>query len=170
MFLCHHRGWKLEYWKERPFLRCTRIIKLNLLWIYNDITVQTKTLPRINLSVVKLLKRRALKVGSLCLSLVIDFPSAISLSIPRPLCFSLLFPPSLSTYPPSAHAHHLTHPSSRPVLINQTCGQHEEQGYVNGLCQEPATLRCLLACLLAFLPATLPCVVVCLSSRLLVCP
>lgn len=127
-------------------------------WISNESMriLRTETLSRIKLSVFKLLKWRALKVGSLCLSLVIDFLSAISkvLSLPHSvpnICLSFI--PSLFVYlSPSVCAHHLTQPSSGPVLINQVCRQHEEQGYVNVLCQEPAVTRsCLLACLLVFL-------------------
>lgn len=129
-------------------------------WISDE---SMMTLSRIKLSAFKLLKWRALKVGSLCLSLVIDFLSAISkvLSLPHslylcPSYLSLFYSLSLCLSS-SVCAHHLTQPSSGPVLINQACRQHEEQGYVNVLCQEPAVPRsCLLACLLVFLPASLP--------------
>lgn len=100
--LLHH-----HCWKGSPFFTCE-----SSSWIANEtmMILWTETLSRIKLSVFKLLKWRALKVGSLCLSLVIDFLSAISevLSLPLSLILyvSLLFPFSLSTYPPSACARH----------------------------------------------------------------
>lgn len=153
----HHSGWKLHYWKS------SFSIYESSGWISNEsmMVLGRETLSTIKLSVVKLLKWEALKEGSLCLSSVIDFPSAISkvLLLPHSLYLFLSVIPTIFAYlSPSAWAHHLPQPSSRLVLINQACRQHEEQGYVNVPCQEHAALcSCLLVWLLVFLPASLPC-------------
>lgn len=119
-------------------------------WIANEsmMVLGTETLSTIKLSVFKLLKWEALKEGSLCLSSVIDFLSAISKLLLLPhslyLCLSVI-PLSLSPYPllPLLTTS-LSHPSGLSSLIKRV-GSMKNKGML--MFSVRSLLHCAHACL-----------------------
>lgn len=130
--------------RGKTFFPLTWIIRVN----ESMMALGTETLSTIKLRVFKLLKWEALKEGSLCLSSVIDFLSAISKLLLLPhslyLCLSVI-PLSLSPYPllPMLTTS-LSHPSGLSSLIKRV-GSMKNKGML--MFSVRSLLHCAHACL-----------------------